>query len=123
MYLSLARELVTGEEPSAKTNMAYPTGYPHLLALLDRAGMGIPWVFVAVNLVFLAVGLTAAYLLFRRPFGFGQATALLACCAILLAHDVAAVASIPLSDSTFFGLAMLCLLLLERSAQLRAPRA
>ena len=120
VYLSLARELVTGEP--YETNHTYPTGYPHLLALLDRAGLGIPWVFVAANLLFLAVGLLAAYLLFRRPFGFGRPTAILACCGILLAHDVARVSSIPLSDATFFGVSMLCLLLLERSADLKGLR-
>ena len=34
-----------------------------------------------------------------------------------LVHDVIADAAIALSDMTFFGLAMLCLLLLERSTQ------
>ena len=100
-----------------------PHGYPHLLALLDRAGVGVPWAFVALNLLFLAVGLTSVYLLLRSSFAFDRATTLLACGGTLLVHDVIGDAAIPLSDVTFFGLAMLCLLLLERSTQMRGLAA
>ena len=86
-----------------------------MLALLDRAGLGVPWAFVALNLVFLAIGLISVYFLLRSSFAFDRATTLLVCGGTLLVHDVIADAAIALSDMTFFGLAMLCLLLLERS--------
>jgi hypothetical protein len=91
-----------------------------LLAFLDRAGFGVPWAFVALNLLFLTVGLTSVYLLLRSSFAFDRAMSLLACGATLLVHDIIADAAIALSDVTFFGLAMLCLLILERSTHLRA---
>jgi hypothetical protein len=116
VFLSLARGITTetpfrpGEELKPG-----PRGYPHLLALLDRVGLGVPWAFVALNLLFLGVGLISVYLLLRSSFAFDRATTLLACGGTLLVHDVIADAAIALSDMTFFGLAMLCLLLLERS--------
>ena len=121
VYLLLARRIVTGEPYHPRHE--FPTGYPHLLALLEKVGLGVPWGFVALNLVFLAIGVSCSYLLFRRPFGFSRVTAVLACGVILLVHDVIAVAAIPGSDSTFFGVAMACLLLLERSRRLSGRRA
>jgi hypothetical protein len=121
VYLLLARRILTGEPYHPRHE--FPAGYPHLLALLDKVGLGVPWAFVAWNLVFLAIGVSCSYLLFRRPFGFSRATAVLACAAILLVHDVIAVASVPGSDPTFFGVAMASLLLLDRSAHLSGRRA
>lgn len=121
VYLSLARRLVTGEAYNG--GIGYPLGYPSLLAVLMWSGLAAPWAFVAMNLVALAAGLTAAYLLLRRSFGFSQATALLVCCGTLLVHDVIAVAATPSSDATFFGAAMVCLYLLERAARLRGLHA
>jgi hypothetical protein len=117
LYLSMARALATGEPYSGVGG--YPTGYPWMVALLDRAGLGIPWAFVAMNLFFLAVGLLASYILLRCSFGFTRAGAVLGCAGVLLVHDVIGVAARPLSDAPFFGVAMLCLLLLDRSRQLR----
>jgi hypothetical protein len=81
--------------------------------------LGISWAFVAMNLFFLAVGLIATYILLRSSFGFTRAGAVLGCAGVLLVHDVIGVAARPLSDAPFFGVAMLCLLLLDRSRQLR----
>jgi hypothetical protein len=116
VFLSLARGITTGTpfRPGEELKPG-PRGYPHLLALLDRVGLGVPWAFVALNLLFLGVGLISVYLLLRSSFAFDRATTLLACGGTLLVHDVIADAAIALSDMTFFGLAMLCLLLLERS--------
>jgi hypothetical protein len=114
--LSLARKISAGEP--YKTGQAFPPGYPHLLAFLDRIGLGAPWAFVATNLMLLAVAVIASYLMFRRPFGFSRSTALFACCGILLVHDIVGVTVVPLSDMTFFGVAMLAVLLLDRSARL-----
>jgi hypothetical protein len=124
VYLSLARGIAI-EMPfrPAGEPKPGPHGYPHLLALLDRAGLGVPWAFVALNLLFLAVGLTSVYLLLRSSFAFDRATTLLACGGTLLVHDVIGDAAIPLSDVTFFGLAMLCLLLLGRSTQMQGLAA
>jgi len=124
VYLSLARGIAIDKpfRPAGELKPG-PRGYPHLLALLDRAGLGVPWAFVALNLLFLAVGLTSVYLLLRSSFAFDRATTLLACGSTLLVHDVIGDAAIPLSDVTFFGLAMLCLLLLERSTQMRGLAA
>jgi hypothetical protein len=124
VYLSLARGIaIKMPFKQAGEPKPGPHGYPHLLALLDRAGLGMPWAFVALNLLFLAVSLTSVYLLLRSSFAFDRATTLLACGGTLLVHDVIGDAAIPLSDVTFFGLAMLCLLLLERSTQMRASAA
>jgi hypothetical protein len=124
VYLSLARGIATDTpfRPPGELKPG-PRGYPHLLALLDRAGFGVPWAFVALNLLFLAVGLTSVYLLLRSSFAFDQATSLLVCGTTLLARDVIADAAIALSDVTFFGMAMLCLLLLQRSTHLRGLAA
>lgn len=121
VYLSMARAFATGVRYTGVTG--FPVGYPWMLALLDRVGLGTASAFVVLNLVFLAAGLTAAYALFRRSFGFGRAASLLACGATLLVHDVIAVTAMPSSDAPFFGISMVCVFLLASSARLSGKRA
>ena len=113
VYLSLAESAASGNgflyrgEPAA-----FPLGYPLLLAGLIRAGLGSPWAFVALNLVFLAIGLAAAFWIARRAFRQNACTALLLCEITLLSYLVARAAPLPASDVPYFGLSLACLALL-----------
>lgn len=112
-YLSIAASIADGV-PVPSGSIHYPRGYPLMLAAFDRAGLGIPWVFVALNLAFLAVGLAAAYVVLRRDFRFGALLATLVCCLVLLSRTVSSTASAAVTDVPFFGVAMMTLALLPR---------
>jgi hypothetical protein len=120
VYLSLARSLVTGAR-YRPPGIDFPRGYPALLATLEWLGIDRVWTFVLLNLVFVALGLACAYLLFRDAFGLSEVAALGACLAVLVAHELVTAAATPASDPTFFGVAMAVLLLVERSFR-AAPR-
>ncbi len=84
----------------------YPQGYPALIALLLRLGAFHVWVAVAINFVFLALGLWAATQLFPRDWAIVLLTAL---SFVTIKHS-----TIPLTDLVFFGIAMLCLVAFQR---------
>ena len=112
VYLSMAYEMVGGPSNFVTRGPHYPAGYPLLLAGLDTIGLGVPWAFVALNLIFLAVGICAAYQLSRLAFGFGPGKALLVCIGTVLYHRVIWASASPLSDIPFFGMTMASLLVL-----------
>lgn len=84
----------------------YPQGYPAMVAALLRLGWFHVWTAVAVNYLFLALGLFAA----SKFLPHGRLLALLT----LLSFVTIKHATIPLTDLVFFGVAMLCLLAFER---------
>src|SRR6516164_8447029 len=54
----------------------FPPGYPAVLAFLLKVGLAHPWVIISLNLVFLAVGLLAAYSVLVREFFADKTVAL-----------------------------------------------
>ena len=84
----------------------YPPGYPAIVAALLRLGWFHVWTAVAINYLFLALGLFAASRFVPHP----RLVALLT----LLSFVTIKHATIPLTDLVFFGVAMLCLLAFER---------
>ena len=87
----------------------FPPGYPALLAILLRLGLAHPWVIVCLNIVFLSVGLFAAYLLLIRQFFADKALVLMICSFFLLSYVVVKHFPIPLTDVPFFCCCMCCL--------------
>jgi hypothetical protein len=122
-YLSLGARMAGGfpDLPFPPGAIDYPRGYPAVLAALDRLGLGVPWAFVGLNLVLLAIGIAATYVLLRRVFRFGAAASTIVCSLTLLSRVIVWTAAGALTDVPFFALAMLCLLLLGLSRR-AAPR-
>ncbi|MGZ8691579.1 MAG: hypothetical protein ACXWZT_02495 [Gaiellaceae bacterium] len=123
-YLSIAARMAGGSPHLPPPDgINYPRGYPGLIAGLDRIGLGVPWAFVGVNLIFLAIGIGASYVLLRAVFGFGRVGATLICCLLLLSRLFVWTAAVAVTDVPFFGLAMLCVLLLALSRRLPVAKA
>jgi hypothetical protein len=93
----------------------FPPGYPALLAVLLRTDFAHPWVIVGLNVVFLLVGLLAAYSLLIREFFEDKAVVLTICSFFLLSYVVVKHFTIPLSDVPFFCCSMCCLALMSRA--------
>lgn len=91
----------------------FPPGYPALLAVLLRLGLAHPWVIVGLNLVFLSVGLLAAYYLLIHEFFEDKAIVLMVCSVFLLSYVVVKHFTIPLSDVPFFCFSMSCLAIMS----------
>lgn len=87
-------------------SIAYPRGYPMVLAALIRAGLATPQTFVLVNLACLAAGLLAALAIWRRAFGISLTAGLGLAGLMLLWYPVFRLVNNPLSDFLFFGLAL-----------------
>ena len=92
----------------------FPPGYPALLAILLRLGLAHPWVIVGLNVVFLSVGLFAAYSLLIREFFDDRAVVLTICSFFLLSYVVVKHFTIPLTDVPFFCCSMCCLAVMSR---------
>lgn len=112
VYLSMAHEMAGGPSTYETRGVNYPAGYPFLLATLETIGLGVPWAFAALNVLFLAVGVAAVYPLTRLAFGLDPGKAVIVCLGVLLSHRVIWSSASPLSDVPFFGIAMVSLLLL-----------
>lgn len=87
-------------------SIAYPPGYPMVLAGLIRADLATPAAFVLLNIVCLGIGLVAAVGIWRRAFGLSLTLALGLSTLVLLWYPVFRLANNPLSDFLFFGLAL-----------------
>lgn len=100
VYLRMAASLVDGV-PMEKTGL--PPGYPALVAVLEMLGMGRYFVFVMVNIAFIAMGLAAAQYLFgKREFGRRSWVVPLTMLAVALIRYM----PMPLPESMFFGVSM-----------------
>jgi len=89
-----------------------PPGYPALIFLLAKAGMGWSWAIVALNCLLLGIGCWASYFVLRGSFGFQAGAAQLTCLLTLLSFVMVKHVTYPLSDICFFGASTTCLLLL-----------
>ncbi|MDP6438798.1 MAG: hypothetical protein QGH74_04100, partial [Candidatus Brocadiia bacterium] len=109
-YLSMAQSAAEGNGFLVRgSETHFPPGYPAMLAALDLAGLGVNWAFVALNCVFLAVALPAAYYVLRKAYGFEPWLALLACCMTMLSYVCMMHVATPLSDVSFMGVSMAAL--------------
>jgi len=93
----------------------FPPGYPMLLAFLIRANLAHLWVIVGLNVVFVAIGLSAVCYIFRLD-KFSEAALLGVCILSLLSFVFIKYSAIPLTDPIFFGVSMCCLALMRKQA-------
>jgi len=92
-----------------------PPGYPALIFLLVKAGVGKSWAIVALNCLLLGIGCWASYFILRSSFGFEAGATEIICLLTLLSFVMVKHVTFPLSDVCFFGASMPCLLLLLRA--------
>jgi hypothetical protein len=123
-YLSLGARMVDSSFPlPPDIPIHYPRGYPALIAALDKIGLGVPWAFVLLNLVMLAIGLAASFAVLRRGLGLEAPWAWLVVGLVLLSRVVVWTTGNALSDLTFLAVAMTAVLLLVESRHRRAVTA
>jgi hypothetical protein len=89
-----------------------PPGYPALIFLLVKAGVGKSWAIVALNCLLLGIGCWSSYYVLRSSFGVEAGAAQIICLLTLLSFVMVKHVTYPLSDVSFFGASMPCLLLL-----------
>ena len=99
------------------TRSMRPPGYPALIFLLSKIGLGTSWAIVGMNCVFLGLGVWAGYFVLRESFGFSSYTAQLISLGTLLSFVMIRNVTYSLSDICFFGASVPCLL-----GMLRAER-
>lgn len=103
-FVTVAASAADGEGFLFKdTPTYYPIGYAALLSGLERIGLGISWAFVALNCLFIAVGVGASYALYRMHFGYARNAALGLCCLVLLSYVLVKHVTLPMSDVPFLG--------------------
>ncbi len=92
-----------------------PPGYPALIFLLAKAGLGTSWAIVALNCFLLGIGCGASYLVLRDSFGFScevaQGISVLTLLSFLMIRNV----TYPLSDICFFGASVPAVLILMKA--------
>jgi len=84
----------------------FPPGYPALLALFFKLDVHSAWLFIAINLAFLVVGMAATGYMLTRVFFEDRRTARTICMLSLVSVVFVKYFSIPLTDLCFFGVAM-----------------
>jgi len=91
-----------------------PPGYPFLIFVLIKVGIGQPWAIVALNCLFLGLGAIGAYLLLRESFELGPEASSMICLLTLLSFVIVRQVTQPLSDICFFGASVWCVFLLSQ---------
>ena len=91
-----------------------PPGYPFLIFILIKTGLGKPWAIVALNCLFLIAGCMATYLISRQTFGLDPLPSSLICMMSLLSFVLVRQSTQPLSDICYFGASAFCVFLLQR---------
>lgn len=96
--------------PPRHCSLAYPPGYPAVLALLMRSELASRPSFIALNLLALLVGLLACYACIRQAFNLDRELAAMAIGLSLLSYPILRFVNNPLSDLLFLSLASSALL-------------
>ena len=99
-----------------------PPGYPAMIFLLARLSLGTSWAIVALNCALLALGCCASYFVLLRSFEFSTSVSKLICLLTLLSYLMVRSVTYPLSDISYFGLSVPCLLLLLKAEAEPAAR-
>jgi hypothetical protein len=100
----------------------FPPGYPAMLAVLLKLGLAHPWVIVGLNMLFLSLGLWAAFSLLLEEFFADRAVVVMICCLFLLSYVVVKHSTIPLTEGPFFFLSMCCLAFMRKAVNQSSAR-
>lgn len=94
-----------------------PPGYPALIVVLSKIGLGTSWAIAGLNCLFLGLGIWAGYFVLRDSLGFSSQTAQLISLGTLLSFVMIRNVTYPLSDICFFGASVPCVLGMLRAEQ------
>lgn len=120
-YLSLSESALSGKGFNYQgENTHFPVGFPLIIMGLNLFGIASSYSFVGLNIAFLGVGIATSYSIFCFDFSFKRWVSMLLCCLTLLSYVFVKHTTIPLSDIPYFGVSMLCLLLLSRFERSRS---
>ena len=97
----------------------FPPGYPALVAVLLRSGLGHPWAIVALNAILCGIGLICFYAIATNGLALSRVVALNLCSWFLLSWVVIKHFCLPLTDLAFLAVSMLCLYALNQAWQVR----
>ncbi len=100
-YFQIVTSLADGLPPPP---VGFPVGYPAILALLDRAGLGATFWFILANCAFLGAGILA---LWHLPGWRSDNDRRWTLCLALLAVPVVRSAAMPLPEAAYFGVSLL----------------
>ena len=100
----------------------FPPGYPAMLVFLLKLGIAYPWVLVALNMVFLTLGLLAVFFLLSEEFLFDRAAVLMVCCLFLLSYVVVKHSTVPLTEGPFFFCSMCGLAFMSKAVKTASHR-
>ena len=100
----------------------FPPGYPALIAVLSRSGLGYSSAIIGMNLLLLLGGLFFAYRILRERFFQNKMTSLYVCSLSLFSYVVIKHFTMPLSDIAFFGIAMCSLAVMDHASTLKGGK-
>jgi hypothetical protein len=93
----------------------YPPGYPALVAFLVYFHLAHPWVLIAINMTFLAIGLAAVRRILATKSA-GDWPVFFACALSLLSFVLIEFTAMALTDTVYLGVSMMCLLAIKNGA-------
>jgi hypothetical protein len=115
-YLSIAGSFIDGRASFLHgTKSHFPSGYPWIIANLDRMGFGRSLGFVAWNLLMTAIAAALGIRLLQRWLGLPKSIAMLLSLTYLLSWATMRYALIPGSEPTYIAISFLCLLCLTEA--------
>jgi hypothetical protein len=110
VYLSLATSAVDGTGFNYHgAPERYPLGYPVLIYLIVKMGLGYSCAFTALNCLLLGLGVFASYQVLQLLLHRSKNEALLICCLSLLSFVVVKHVTELASDVVYFGISLCCL--------------
>ncbi len=114
-YLIMATAIADGRPVP---EIGLPTGYSHLVAFLDHAGLGSSFFFVLANCLFLAAGLYAVWQMLGKEHDTARRLVVVF---TPLAYTVVRSAAMPMPEPAFFCISLVVLALLSRSQRSTLP--
>lgn len=122
-YLTMARTRAEGSGLYAKNEDShFPPGYPFLLSLLVRLGLGSSAQIVSLNLLMLCIGLCMSYQITREVYECSRAEGLGLITLLLLSYLYYQYVTRPYSEMTFLAASMLCLWAASRTFKSEGAR-
>lgn len=115
-YLRTAAAIADGR---VLPKVPFPSGYPIIIATLDRLGLGSSSFFVLTNCLFLGIGLWATWWIYREH---SLPVRLWIIVATLLVISVVKSVAAPLPEAAFFGVSLLALATASAALSARGPK-
>ena len=100
----------------------FPVGYPAIVSVLVRLNLTHPGFLIAINLAAITVTAAAAWILYRRVFGYGPGFATSLTSLWLLSFVVLKHFAMPLTETVFMAAVFASLACMDQALRTRIPR-